>query len=62
MKGKENSMPEKKSMKMKWVKLRRRYEFVRVGIVGGVEDFSAEPLAEPLVVGLAREDGNVSGR
>jgi hypothetical protein len=35
MKGRENSMPEKKRMKVKWVMLRMRWEFVRwVGCFG----------------------------
>lgn len=45
MKGKENSMPLKKRMKMKWVKFRTRWEFVRVCFrVGG--GFEGAPSSE----------------
>lgn len=57
MKDRENSIPEKKSTKIKCVKLRSRWEFVRTrGAVG----FSLDNA--PFVAGFARDDGRVSGR
>ena len=57
MKERENSIPEKKRTKIKCVKLRRRWEFVRCRGATGIvlED-------DPFSVGFARDDGSVSGR
>ena len=55
-------MPLKKRMKVKWVKFRRRWEFVWVWV--GVEGVCCVPLvAVPFAfLVVAREDGRVSGR
>lgn len=67
MKGREYSMPEKKRIKPKWVRLRRKCEFVlwRGFLVG---DLEAEPFAgfmtsgEALSFAEATFLGSVSGR
>src|SRR5277367_4980388 len=67
MKGRENSIPEKKRMNVRWVKLRIKWELVR--LVGAVARVAfvvlvlVLPLAweAPFAVGVARE-GRVSGR
>lgn len=63
MKGRENSMPEKKRMKVRWVRLRRKWELVRWmgGSDGGVGFVGAG--AEVLVASAdATLLGSVSGR
>ena len=45
MKGRENSMPEKKRMKPRWVKFRRKCEFVRTN---GLAGFVFATLVVPL--------------
>lgn len=67
MKGRENSMPEKKRMKARWVKLRMKWELVRLVGAAGRVAFVVGGLVPPLdlevsfAVGAARE-GRVSGR
>ena len=66
MKGRENSMPEKKRMKARWVKLRMKWELVRLVGAAARAAFVVVVLALPLAlevfaVGPARE-GRVSGR
>ena len=59
MNGNENSMPLKKRINVKWVRLRMKCEFVRTCLADWVPSFLASgPFAEP----LTREDGRVSGR